>query len=99
MAEREVRSISYQMKAARFPAYEDFAGFNFATSEVNEALIRQLHRGGFMDGADNAELIGGPGTGKCHMATALDVQTVEHHRKKVSSPPPIWLTLLSRKRQ
>jgi DNA replication protein DnaC len=71
MAEREVRSISYQIKAARFPAYKDLAGFDFAASEVNEALIRQLHRGDFMDGADNVVLIGGPGTGKSHMATAL----------------------------
>jgi DNA replication protein DnaC len=83
MAEREVRSISYQIKAARFPAYKDLAGFDFAASEVNEALIRQLHRGDFMENADNVVLIGGPGTGKSHMATALGVQAVEHHRKKV----------------
>ena len=42
MAEREVRSIAYQIKAARFPAYKDQAGFDFASSEVNEALVRQL---------------------------------------------------------
>src|SRR6201746_2947848 len=51
-AEREVRSISYQIKAARFPAYKDLAGFDFAASEVNEALIRQLHRGDFMENAE-----------------------------------------------
>ncbi|MDE8420543.1 IS21-like element ISRsp3 family helper ATPase IstB, partial [Klebsiella pneumoniae] len=28
-------------------------------------------------------LIGGPGTGKSHIATALGVQAVEHHRKKI----------------
>ncbi|BEU98979.1 MULTISPECIES: IS21-like element helper ATPase IstB [Novosphingobium] len=83
MAEREVRSIAYQIKAARFPAYKDLAGFDFAASEVNEALVRQLHRGDFMDSADNVVLIGGPGTGKSHMATALGVQAVEHHRRKV----------------
>lgn len=44
MADREVRSISYHMKAARFPAYMDLSGFDFAASEVNEALVRQLHR-------------------------------------------------------
>lgn len=83
VAEREVRSIAYQIKAARFPAYKDLAGYDFASSEVNEALVRQLHRGDFINGADNVVLIGGPGTGKTHIATALGVQAVEHHRKKV----------------
>jgi len=82
MAEREVRSIAYQIKAARFPAYKDLAGFDFAASEINEALVRQLHQGDFMENADNVVLIGGPGTGKSHIATALGVQAVEHHRKK-----------------
>lgn len=83
MAEREVRSIAYQIKAARFPAYKDLAGFDFASSEVNEAMVRQLHAGSFIDGADNVVLIGGPGTGKTHIASALGIQAVEHHRKKV----------------
>lgn len=83
MTEREVRSIAYQIKAARFPAYKDLAGFDFAASEVNEALVQQLHRGDFMDGGDNVVLIGGPGTGKSHIATALGVHAVQHHRKKV----------------
>ena len=37
LAEREVRSIAYHMKSARFPAYKDLAGFDFAASEINEA--------------------------------------------------------------
>lgn len=83
MAEREVRSIAYHMKAARFPAYKDLSGFDFAESDVNELLVHQLHRCEFLDGAHNAVLIGGPGTGKSHIATAIGVQAVEHHRKKV----------------
>ncbi|RCW78169.1 IS21-like element helper ATPase IstB [Paracoccus lutimaris] len=83
MAEREVRSIAYHMKIARFPAYKDLSGFDFAASEVNEALIRQLHRCEFLDAAQNVVLIGGPGTGKSHLATALGIQAIEHHRKKV----------------
>ncbi len=82
-AEREVRSIAYQIKAARFPAYKDLTGFEFASSEVNETLVRQLHRREFIDNADNVVLVGGPGTGKTHLATALGVQAVERHRKKV----------------
>lgn len=37
MAEREVRSIACQMKAARFPADKDLSGFDFAASKINEA--------------------------------------------------------------
>ena len=33
--------------------------------------------------AENVVLIGGPGTGKTHAATALGVQAIEHHRRKV----------------
>ena len=83
LAEREVRSIAYHMKAARFPAYKDLAGFDFSASEVNEATVRQLHRCEFMGGAENIVLIGGPGTGKTHVATALGIQAIEHHRRKV----------------
>ena len=71
------------MKAARFPAHKDLSGFDFAASEVNEALVRQLHRCEFLDAAENVVLIGGPGTGKSHVATALGVQAIEHHRKRV----------------
>jgi len=83
IAEREVRSIAYQLKAARFPTYKDLAGFDFASSQINEALVRQLHTGTFVEKADNIVLVGGPGTGKTHIATALGVQAVEHHRKRV----------------
>jgi DNA replication protein DnaC len=83
VSEREVRSIAYQIKAARFPAYKDLSGFDFASSEINEAMVRQLHRGAFIDAADNVVLIGGPGTGKTHIATALGIQAVEHNHKKV----------------
>ena len=83
MAEREVRSVAYHMKAARFPAYKDLSGFDFAASEANEAMVRQLHRCDFLDGAQNVVLVGGPGTGKTHIATAIGIQAIEHHRRKV----------------
>lgn len=82
-AEREVRSIAYQLKLARFPAYRDLAGFDFAHSQVNESLVHQLHRGDFLANAQNVVLIGGPGTGKTHLATAIGVQAIEHQHRRV----------------
>src|SRR3974390_674583 len=69
-AEREVRSMAYQLKAARFPAYRDLAGFDFASSEVNEALVRRLHRCDFLEDAHNVVLVGGAGTGQTQLPTA-----------------------------
>ena len=71
MAEREVRSISYHMKAARFPAYKDLSGFDFAASEINEATVRQLHKASFLDGAENVVLVGGTGSGKTQVSIAV----------------------------
>jgi len=83
LTEREVRSIAYQMKVAKFPAYRDLNGFDFSYSEANEPLVRQLHRCEFIEQAHNVVLVGGPGTGKTHLATAIGVQAIEHHRQRV----------------
>ena len=83
VAEREVRSVNYQIKVARFPAYRDLSAFDFDQSTANEALIRLLHRGQFMNNAENIVLIGGPGTGKTHLATAIAVQAIMHLHRRV----------------
>jgi len=79
------------LKAARVPAYRDLAGFDFAQSVANEALVRQLHRCEFLEQAHNVVLVGGPGTGKTHLATAFGVQALEHHRRRVRFFPTIEL--------
>ncbi len=83
VSDREVRSVAYQMKAARFPAYRDLNGFNFSESCVDEYLLRGLYRCEFIEDNQNVVLVGGPGTGKTHLATALGVQAIQHHRLRV----------------
>jgi hypothetical protein len=61
------------------------AGFDFYDSAVNEALVRSLHRCNFIDEAHNVVLIGGPGTGEPHLATAISLQAIVHQPGRVRS--------------
>ena len=83
VAEREVRSINYQMKVARFPAHRNLSSFDFGQSSVDEALLKTLHGCDFTELAHNVVLIGGPGTGKTHLATAIALQAIIHHHLRV----------------
>jgi DNA replication protein DnaC len=78
-----MRSINYQMKSARFPIHRDLAGFDFTQSCVDQRLISELADLNFTEGAHNVVLIGGPGTGKTHLATALGVSGISRHGRRV----------------
>jgi DNA replication protein DnaC len=71
IVERQARSYQYQLRLARFPMPRDLESFNFAESVVNETQIRQLHSGEYLASARNIVLVGGTGSGKTHLATAL----------------------------
>ncbi len=81
--DRVMRSIRYQMTAARFPIHRDLAGFDFGQSCVDRHLIDELADLSFSDNAHNVVLIGGPGTGKTHLATALGVSGITRHERRV----------------
>ena len=81
--DRAMRSVSYQMNAAKFPVHRDLAGFDFAVSPVDQPLVRELATLSFTDTAQNAVLIGGPGTGKTHLATAMAVCGIGLQGKRV----------------
>ena len=81
--DRAMRSVSHQMHAAKFPVHRDLAGFDFESSKVDQHLIKQLATLSFTDTAQNAVFIGGPGTGKTHLATAIAVSGIALHGKRV----------------
>jgi DNA replication protein DnaC len=82
-ADRAMRSVSHQMHAAKFPVHRDLAGFDFEASKVDRKLIHRLAEMAFTDDAHNVVLVGGPGTGKSHLATAIGVSGITAHAKRV----------------
>ena len=81
--DRALRSVRYQMHAARFPLHRDLAGFEFEQSKVDRRQIETFATLAFTERAENIVLIGGTGTGKTHLATALGVEAVGRHGKRV----------------
>jgi DNA replication protein DnaC len=81
--DRAIRSIAYQMHTARFPIHRNLEGFDFEESSVDAALIDRLATMTFTDAAENVVLVGGSGTGKSHLATALGVAGIQYQAKRV----------------
>lgn len=75
-AYRQARSLNYQLKVARFPIHRDFLSFDWHETTLQRTYIEQLATAGFMDQAYNLILVGGTGTGKTHIATALCVSAI-----------------------
>lgn len=68
IAEKQARSIRYQIGAARLPLAKELAQFVFDGTPVNAALVQHLASGATLAQQRNAVLVGGTGTGKSHLA-------------------------------
>lgn len=71
IAEKQARSIKYQLTIAKLPLAKDIEDFRFDGTPINEALVRELATGAFIPLQRNVVLIGGTGTGKSHLAIAI----------------------------
>src|SRR5688500_1584786 len=76
VADRQASSYQYQLRLARFPMPRDLDAFDCRESAVNETQTRQLHTGEYLTTARNIVFVGGTGTGKTHLATALARQVI-----------------------
>ncbi len=71
---REKRAAERRLKAAKFPNYKTLEDFKFeAQPTINRMLVNELMRGEYIEKRESVILIGHPGTGKTHIATALGI--------------------------
>jgi DNA replication protein DnaC len=80
-ADRQARSLRYQLKAARFPIHRDLTGFDWSETPLEANHISELAKGRYLDTAHNLILVGGTGTGKTHLAIALGVAAIHQGKR------------------
>lgn len=82
LIDRERRASQRRLKAARFPNYKTLEDFQFeAQPTINRVLVSELMRGQYLEQRESIILIGHPGTGKTHLATALGITACGQGKK------------------
>ena len=72
LIDRERRAAERRIRDARFPVVKTIDTFDFkAQPSINQALVRELMSGEYISKRENVLMVGNPGTGKTHLATAL----------------------------
>jgi DNA replication protein DnaC len=80
--EREARRRQRRLKEAKIPVLKEFSSFDFEEiPQLNQQKIRQLAQGDYIDKAEPIILVGNPGLGKTHIATALAVEATRQMQR------------------
>jgi DNA replication protein DnaC len=82
LADREQRACQRRLKAAKFPQLKSFDEFGFsAQPSLSRALVLELARCEFIDRRESVILLGGPGTGKTHVAIGLSAAACQRGKR------------------
>jgi DNA replication protein DnaC len=96
-----VRAAERRGNAAKLPVVKTLDTFDFAAQPLlNQALVRELVRGDYIDRHENVLLIGNSGTGKTHLATALAFAACQQGRRvRVFTVTGLVTRLLERRKE
>jgi len=79
---RTANQHKQRIKEARFPLLKELAEFDFsAIPKLNQSLVLELARGRYLVDAMSVILVGAPGLGKTHLATALGLAACRQGRR------------------
>ena len=82
IAQREVSRQKLRLAQARFPVLKTLDTFQFAeVPSLGKAEVLELARGSYIAAKENLILLGGSGTGKTHLVTALGAAACQQGRR------------------
>jgi DNA replication protein DnaC len=95
VAAREASGAETRARAAGFPARKSLEDFNFDHQPgLKRELIAHLATGAFLSEAANVVLLGPPGTGTTHLATALGLRATQLGHRVLFATATGWVTRL-----
>ncbi|MEU3447953.1 IS21-like element helper ATPase IstB [Streptomyces thermolilacinus] len=95
--DRAVAGTEARIAAAGFPARKELEAFDATHLRAPDPLVlERLGRLDFVARRENVVFLGGPGTGKTHLAVALGVRACEAGKRVLFAPAPEWGARLRR---